>query len=269
MRVLVTGGLGFIGRYVQDELERAGHEPVSLDLPFNVLDLGKTSNPNCDAVIHLAGMLGTAELFDDFDTAVDVNIKGTQRVLEHCRRWDARFVGITMPQVWANVYQATKLCSRTLATAWHESFGVPVSHVCAFNAFGIGQKYGPGHPQKIIPTFSSLAWRNEPIPIWGDGEQTVDLVSASDVASVLVQALEFGDDELFDAGSGHEFSVNEVADYCKSVACSSSEIVHHPMRDGERPHTKLCAAGAGWDKLARKPRLNIVELDRAIRSYKP
>lgn len=265
MRVLVTGGRGFIGHYVVDQLCREGHSPLPLDRPADVLDIGEL--PGVDAVIHLAGVLGTSELFEDFDTAVDVNIKGTQRVLEYCRRHDARFVGITMPSVWANVYQATKLCSRTLATAWHESFGVPVSHVCAFNAFGIGQKHGSGHPQKIIPTFSTLAYRNEPIPIWGDGEQTVDLVSAADVASVLVQALEFGEDDLFDAGSGHEFSVNDVARFVRDTAGSSSLIVHHEMRAGERPQTKLCASGAGWEKLQRPPRLDINALTETIRSY--
>jgi UDP-glucose 4-epimerase len=266
MKVIVTGGNGFIGRYVQADLQRTGHHPIILDRPADVRDIAGMAT--ADAVIHLAGVLGTSELFDDFDTAVDVNIKGTQRVLEYCRHSGARFVGITMPSVWANVYQATKLCSRTLATAWHESFGVPVSHVRAYNAFGIGQKFGAGHPQKIIPTFSTLAHRGEPIPIWGDGEQTVDLVSAADVASVLVQALEFGDDELFDAGSGTEWTVNEVALFVRSIADSESPLIHHAMRDGERPETKLCAVGEGWGKLQRLPRLDINELRSTILSYR-
>lgn len=268
MRVLVTGGNGFIGQYVQEALGKAHHDCTVLDRPDSVLDLTDQADPDCDAVIHLAGVLGTSELFADFDTAIDVNIKGTQRVLEYCRRSDARFVGITMPSVWANVYQATKLCSRTLATAWHESFGVPVSHVRAYNAFGVGQKHGPGHPQKIIPTFASLAYRNEPIPIWGDGEQTVDLVSASDVASVLIQALEFGDDEVFDAGSGEEWTVNMVARFVIGVTGSMSDIQHFPMRDGERPQTRLCASGEGWDKLDDRPRLNTDDLIATIHSYR-
>ncbi len=267
MKVLVTGGNGFLGQYVQDALWDAGQDAIILDRPDSVLDIGP-STPLADAVIHLAGVLGTAELFNDFDHAVDVNVKGTQRVLEYCRLNGASYVGITMPTVWANVYQATKLCARTLATAWHESFGVPVAHVRAYNAFGIGQKYGPGHPQKIIPTFSTLAWRGETIPIWGNGEQTVDLVSASDIASVLVQAIAFGDDEIFDAGSGREWSVNRVAQMVIQHTHSSSQVKRLPMRVGERPNTRLYAKGEGWDRLVERPEFKLDALIETINSYR-
>jgi UDP-glucose 4-epimerase len=267
MKVLVTGGNGFLGSYVQQQLWRDGHTPIVVDKPDSVLDIGP-STPVADAVIHMAGVLGTAELFKNFDTAVDVNVKGTQRVLEYCRLNDARYVGITMPTVWANVYQATKLCARTLCTAWHESFGVPVSHVRAYNAFGIGQKYGPGHPQKIIPTFSTLAWRGEPIPIWGDGEQTVDLISAADIASVLVQAMAYGNDEVFDAGGGQERTVNSVAEFVVDCTHSPSIIEHLPMRPGERPNTHLCAKGEGWDKLTTLPTFDASALIATVHSYK-
>jgi len=267
--VLVTGGGGFIGAYVEAALKAEGHEPIIFDRPSDVretLDLAAVGP--VDAVIHLAGRLGTAELFGGFDEAVDVNVKGTQRVLEYCRQVGASYVGITMPEVWANVYQATKRCARILATAWHESYGVPVSHVCAFNAFGIGQKYGPGHPQKIIPTFASRAWAGEPITIWGDGTQTVDLISATEVAKVLVAALDYGGDQVFDAGTGGEWTVNEVAKYVLEVTGSPSEIVHYPMREGERPHTRLKASGGGWDLLGWHPVFDLTELDDTILSYR-
>lgn len=269
MIVLVTGGGGFIGSHVELELKAQDHEPIIFDRPLDVCEsLDLASIGPVDAVIHLAGRLGTAELFGGFDEAVDVNVKGTQRVLEYCRQVGASYVGITMPEVWANVYQATKRCARILATAWHESYGVPVSHVCAFNAFGIGQKRGPGHPQKIIPTFASRAWEGDPITIWGDGEQTVDLISASEVAKVLVAALEYGNDELFDAGTGQEWTVNQVARWVQDVTGSLSEVIHAPMRDGERPHTRLKALGEGWDLLGWEPRFDPTELDETILSYR-
>lgn len=271
MRVLVTGGAGFIGRHVVDHLRYVGAEPVVLDRPHNVLshwDVAELGE-GCNAVIHLAGALGTAELFDNFDYAVDTNVKGTQRVLEFCRETGAHYVGITMPDVWANVYQATKQCAKTLATAYHESFGVPVSHVRAFNAFGVGQAYGPGHPQKIIPTFASLAWRGEDIPVWGDGTQTVDLVSATDLAKVLVNVLHYGDNRVYDGGSGVEWSVWKTAEFVNRYCGGKSKIIHLPMRDGERPHTHLCATGENWSRLRERPFLKLEELVAAIESYQP
>jgi hypothetical protein len=96
------------------------------------------------------------------------------------------------------VYTATKVAATRLASAYHHTHGLPVSHVRAFNAFGPGQAHGPGHPQKIIPTFAVEAWAGRPIPIWGDGNQTVDLIHTSDLARMLVDAIDHGDDVTFD-----------------------------------------------------------------------
>ena len=132
-----------------------------------MLDAGAISRAlaPCDAVIHLAGILGTEELFHDPHRAVDVNIKGTLNVLEACRMHELGHVGVTMLQVWENVYQATKNCAADrLASAWHRHYGMPVSHVRAFNGFGPGQAFGPGHSRKIFPTFAAAAWKSHSHP---------------------------------------------------------------------------------------------------------
>src|SRR5689334_5442779 len=137
-------------------------------------------------VSHLAGMLGTSELFDRPREAVDINVKGTLNVPNWCQQEEAAYVGITMPDSsWANVYQATKPCAMRLATARHRNFGVPVSHVRAFNVYGPGQKHGPGHPQKFLPTFATRAWAGLPLPVFGNGLQTIDPVWVGDVARML------------------------------------------------------------------------------------
>lgn len=262
--IIVTGGKGFIGKAVVKELEARGEEVFIADKNYDILE---NPLPEADGVIHLAGILGTAELFWEVDQAIDTNIKGTVRVLNSCIDNDMAFVGITMPQVWANVYQATKACSKILATAWHESFGVPVSHVRAFNAFGPDQKYGQNHPQKIIPTFASLAYMGQPIPIWGDGEQTVDLIHVDDIAKILVEALQFGDDITIDAGTQVELTVNEVANFVLQVTGSTAGIEYFDMRAGERPNTRLCATGENWDRLSFRPELNWNTLASVIESY--
>ena len=267
VRVAVTGGSGFIGTAVRTELRRKEYDVVNIDNTNGADVLGSDFSrqvAECNSVIHLAGLLGTEELFADAENAIDVNIKGTVRVLEACRANNASFIGIAVPDVWANVYQATKQASRRLASAWHQNFDVPVAHVRAFNAFGPGQKhYGV---QKIIPTFSVRAWAGLPIPIWGTGEQTVDLVYVDDIANMLVDVMRFGDDQVFDGGTGHPLTVNEVANIVLEVTGSRAGVEYYPMRKGETP-TDIVAAGEGWDNLDRHPVFREDDLARTVRWY--
>lgn len=264
MNVAVTGGRGFLGRYVVGELVRRDHIPVVLD-HTDGWDVRIDLIPRVDAVIHLAGVLGTAELFDYPLNAVSVNVNGTIAVLQQCESMGAAYVGITMPSVWANPYQATKRCAYDFAMAWHQHRGLSVSHVRAFNVYGPGQKLGP--VQKLIPTFSHNAWRNLPLPVWGDGTQQVDLVYAGDVAQVLADALDYGDGETFDAGTGEGMSVLGVADIVQFIAGSTADYEYLPMRPGETP-AKVTAAGDGWDLLGWHPVFNAEAFRHTVESYR-
>jgi UDP-glucose 4-epimerase len=208
---------------------------------------------DADACIHLAGRLGTHELFDDVRAAIRTNVLGTVSVLDACVKANARYVGITMPQVFPSVYTATKVCATRLASAYHHTYGLPVSHVTAFNAFGPGQAHGPGHPQKIVPTFAVEAWAGRPLPIWGDGEQTVDLIYTADLAKLLVDALAYGDDETFDGGTGKPFTVNQVAAMVLEITGSAAGVEYLPMRRGEVPTEIVATDVAGWRRLGWRP----------------
>jgi UDP-glucose 4-epimerase len=271
MRVAVTGGRGFIGSYVCDELLKRGDDVVPVDRHdgLDILsDKTRDQLEHCDAVIHLAGVLGTDELFDDAEAAILVNVTGTYKVLRACADFGLKYVGITMPQCWENIYQATKLAAVKIARAFHLHYNVPITHVRAFNVFGPGQKVGK--PQKIIPTFSHLAWRRNPLPIWGNGDQLVDLIYVNDVATVLVDALTVGgNDETIDAGTGIPHTVNEVAEMVLSIVDNSppQRVVHQPMRRGEHG-LGVRAMGEGWDLLGWKPRFRIEDLEKTVESYK-
>lgn len=271
MKIAITGGGGFLGAHTMQHALAKGHDAWRFDRTDGNDVLGDLSQLNgAEWVIHMAGALGTSELFDTAEEAVAANVIGTLRILEWCEKHDAGFTGITMPDSnWANVYQATKLCAFRLATAWNQHRGVPVSHVRAFNAYGEGQKFGPGHPQKFLPTFSHYAWRGEPIPIWGNGEQTVDAVDARDVGRMLVDATMFGNNEVFDAGTGTTVSVLAIAGFVNNVTNNEAGVVFLPMRDGETPDTKIVARGEGWQQLGWKPELNWTRIDEVVRSYKP
>jgi UDP-glucose 4-epimerase len=259
MDVVVTGGEGFLGAYCCKALSEVGHAAVpfdrSADATQDVRDARAVSSAleSADAVIHLAGLLGTSELFDSPHAAVDANVHGTLNVLQACERYGVRYVGITMPDVWSNVYQATKACGRRLASAWCSYRGVPVTHVRAFNAYGRGQKvWGV---QKILP-------------IWGDGTQLVDLIHADDIAHVLVDALTTpGEDEVIDAGTGQPKSVIDVAKLVLQVTGSVAGLEFLPMREGETC-TQIIAQGDGWDLLAEPPRYNEDRLIETVHWYR-
>lgn len=238
MKVLVTGGAGWIGSHVVAQLEAEGHDVKVFDHAFgddvriswSIIQAVK----GYDHVIHLAGVLGTHELFDRPAVAVNVNVTGTLNVLEACHRQGAGFVGISMPDVNPSIYAATKMCAHRLADAYLAAHGLPVSHVIAYNAYGPGQKIGPGHPRKIIPTFATAGWTGDPIEVWGDGRLTVDLVHVEDVARCLVDAMKFTAGEVIHAGTGHAHTVLHVAQRVQEWTGSRSEIVHLDPRSGER-----------------------------------
>jgi UDP-glucose 4-epimerase len=268
LKIAITGGSGFLGQAAVKYAEEAGHQAWSFDRADGNDILGSLDAlEGADTVIHLAGMLGTSELFEEVEKAVKVNVTGTTRILDWCKINGAGYVGIGMPPVFPSVYTATKVCAQRLATAYHVAYGIPVSHVRAFNAYGPGQKYGPGHPQKILPTFARFAWEGRPLPIWGDGEQTMDLVHAEDVGRMLVDAAAHGDDVTFDAGTGVAVTVNELAEYVLMKTRSTAGVEHLPMRLGEKP-TRIVADGEGWDRLDWKPSHNWYRVGDTVDWYR-
>ncbi len=106
-----------------------------------------------------------------------------------------------------------------------------------------------------------------PIPVWGSGEQTVDAVDSLDVARMLVDATRFGDDDIFDAGTGIPVSVNAIAGFVNGITGNEAGIEHLPMRDGERPDTRIVAGGAGWEKLGWHPQLSWSRIKQVVDWY--
>lgn len=268
MKIAITGGGGFIGAATMRRAQEVNQEAWSFDRSDGNDIMGSLDGlKGAECVIHLAGLLGTHELFDTIQDAIDVNITGAYRIMDWCLRNDASYVGITMPDAFPSIYTATKIATQRLATALHHSRGLRVSHVRAFNAFGPGQKHGSGHPQKIIPTFATAAWRNQAIPIWGNGTQTVDLIHVNDVAKILVKATKLTNNEIVDAGTGTALNVNQIANFIINTTGSLCGVEYLPMRDGETP-TFVVANGEGWDLINFQPVFMWPELAETVRWYR-
>jgi len=257
MRVLVTGGAGFIGQAVQAVLEERGHEFLSLDHPFNVCSRADVfgAAQGCQAIINLAGVLGTAETVGAEHRAAEVNILGALTVADV-----ARELGIPMVQIGTghkgqpNPYAITKACAEDLLLARAQWCGQEINVVRAFHAYGPGQKVCPPHGsakvRKIVPSFVCRALTGMPLEVNGSGRQLIDLIHVDEVARVLVDALDgpvWG--QVIEAGTGLATSVLSAAEAVIDVCGSTSEIKLVPMRDGEPPATRVVAERPASDRL--------------------
>jgi len=239
-RVLVTGSAGFIGAAVRAELVSRGDVPVPFDAPLDVRHRPtvEAATAEVDAVINLAGRLGTSETFGAERDAADVNITGALVVADACYRWGVPMVQIgTGHKGQPNPYAVTKGCAEDLLLGRVGNTGQPVAVVRAFHAYGPGQKafppHGPGHVRKIMPSFICRALTGMPLEINGSGGNVIDLVYVDDVARVLVDAIDGPYGTVIEAGTGVGMRVLDVAREVIHLCRSSSTIEHLPVRDGE------------------------------------
>lgn len=262
MNVLVTGGRGFIGRYVINELVGRGYEPVAFDrmdrrhvghdsILGDVRDATAVTEAvaHTDAVIHLAAVLGTQETIANPLPAAETNILGSLNVFQAVAQYEVPAVYICVGNYWMqNTYSITKTAAERFAWMFNLYRGTRIAPVRALNAYGPGQAlpqpWGPSKVRKIMPTFCAQALTNNPIEIYGDGTQVMDMVYVTDVARVLVDALEAGphpDGLTYEVGSGVPTSVAQIANEVADQAGSDQNHTYLPMRPGEPERSVVLA----------------------------
>ena len=268
MKVVITGGAGFIGYHtarlllahghtvvVLDDMSKApmldrlrslGLEPVRVDV--RVLEELKEAFRGADAVLHLAALINVEESARVPELYHEVNATGTLNVLK--ASVDAgvpKVVYASSAAVYGNpeklpisedhptnpvsVYGATKLAGELYCRAFHEVFGLSVLILRYFNV------YGPGQSEEyagVITRFSERLSRGEPPIIYGDGNQTRDFVHVRDVAAANELALEanvkFG---VYNIASGREVSILELAELMSRIAGVNVQPVFAPPRPGD------------------------------------
>jgi UDP-glucose 4-epimerase len=278
VRVLVTGGSGFIGSHVVDQLLAHDHQPVILDTtpsphhPWVTAVVGDLTHPetvlgaahDVEAIVHLAVVADVNHVFVDPVRASSVNVHGTQMILEAARHENIGRV-VYASTVWvygdapvdgeldedaplahpAHLYTATKLAGEMYCNAYRELYGVESTIL----RFGI--PYGPrARPAAVVPSFVARAQQGDALTIAGNGSQTRQFVYVEDLAEGVVLALERPSARrVYNLVGDEETSVRQIADTVRTVV-GDVPVVHGPERPGDVRLGRISGARAaselGW-----------------------
>ncbi len=280
MRVLVTGGSGFIGSHVVDRLAAHGHEPRIFDLvpsPYPEHDridtvIGDLCEPGdvlaavegCDAVVHLAAVADVDLVARDPLLTDRVNVRGTHAVLEAVRAHGTRrFVYASTVWVYGDAsspalvdedtqlglprhfYTATKIAGEMYAASYRELYGVE------YTILRFGIPYGPrSRPTAVVAAFTEKALHGQPLTIAGDGTQSRRFVYVEDLAEGVVASLvPAGANRIFNLVGTEDVSVRSIARTVRDVV-GEVPIVHVEGRAGDLRAAKVSGERAdlelGW-----------------------
>src|SRR5579864_1917276 len=271
MRIMVTGGAGFIGSHIVDQCIAAGHEVAVVDNLWQEGG-GKEQNLNPKAHFFRADITDEATLQSIFDEVrpevvshqaaqhsvsistkqpkldARVNVLGLLNVLTNCTRVGTRKIifassGATYgtpvrlpideetPQHPESPYGITKMVTEYYLRYWQQAFGL------TYTALRYGNVYGPRQDPNgeagVIAIFAQRFLKHEQIRIDWDGEQQKDYVFVKDVARANLLALERGDNDVFCIATGKGTSVNEIYQALAEIVGATPEIVRAPKRPGD------------------------------------
>ncbi|MCA9539055.1 MAG: GDP-mannose 4,6-dehydratase [Myxococcales bacterium] len=281
MRILVTGAAGFIGSSLCDRLLADGHEVTGVDnfnafydpaiKAANVLAAERNPRFECvrgdllddtlmdavfervrpDRVVHLAAWAGVRPSIEHPAIYQRVNIEGTMRVLELCRRHRIdRLVFASSSSVYGerktvpfceddpvdhpiSPYAATKKAGELLCYTWHHLHGLHVDCLRFFTVYGPRQR-----PEMAIHLFARLIDRGEPITLFGDGSSSRDYTYIDDIIDGVVASIERVEGyRIFNLGESQTVTLSELVATIGEALGRTPKIIYKPMQPGDVPRT--------------------------------
>lgn len=297
MRVLVTGGAGFIGSHVVESFVRnTGFEVVVLDdlstgrlsnlegLDVDVVEADVTDasivrrlSADVEAIVHLAALGSVPLSVEEPLRSQSVNVDGTLTVLEAARARRTHVVFASSSAVYGTTdalvnrttdapfpmtpYAASKLAAESMLLAYQASYGLPALAFRFFNVYGPRQD--AHHPYAaVIPRFIDAALRQAPLHIHGDGEQTRDFTHVRTVARVLVESVVSGvrAPGAVNLAFGTSTSVNALVQSLDTLLTAPVDVVYETPRTGDVRHSRADATQMG----ALFPHIHDVDFDSGL-----
>ena len=210
-----------------------------------------------DAIVHLAAAVGVQLVVEHPTATIETNVLGTHAVLQAARRYRCRTLIASTSEVYGKSsklpfgedddlvlgpssrsrwsYAASKLLDEFLGLAAYREFELPVTITRFFNTVGPGQS---GRYGMVVPRFVQQAVRQEPLSIYGNGEQTRCFCHVADTVRALTALLDRADvaaGEVFNIGSEDEITINHLANQVIAAAASTSQTVYVPYREAYAP----------------------------------
>lgn len=210
----------------------------------------------CDIIYHLAAAVGVHKIISEPINTIEVNIGGTEVILKTARRYrkkvmiastsevygkgvkfpfgeeDDRLLGATTRHRWA--YAASKAIDEFLALAYYKEVQLPIVLFRLFNTVGPRQT---GEYGMVVPRFVKWAINNEPIRVYGDGQQRRCFANVKDIVDAIhrLSQTPTAVGQLFNIGSNEEVTILELAERVRARANSTSEIRFVPYEDAYEP----------------------------------
>ena len=235
MKVMVTGGAGFIDSHLIKRLLKDGHEVVSLDnystgkeenhhegCKYHTADIRDVIDfdffmDEPDAIFNLAAISRIQPSLEFPALTFEVNVMGTMNLLEWMRgKKGCRFIQMsssTVPSLQRNPYSATKEMSEDLCKMYENSYDMSIKVVRPYNVYGDGQ-IETGDYSTVIGVWIDQYKNNKPLTIVGDGEQTRDFTHIDDIVDGMIKVWfsKRYSPSMVGLGKGIPFSLNKVAD---------------------------------------------------------
>lgn len=272
MRVLVTGGAGFVGTNLTlsllehgydvkifDDLSTGLEQNIPKDAEFinaSILDTSKLNNAikECDIVVHLGARGSVPRSIKDPKATHDVNSTGTLNVLEAARSSGSHYIfsssssvygsNMTLPKSEDMVlrpltpYAASKMSGEALSLAYAKSYELPVSTFRFFNIFGPWQR--PDHEYAaVLPKWISKCLKGNEIEVFGDGLQTRDFTYVGTVVNIVLSCItrKILHPEPVNLAYGNSISLNQVLEIMK-LNFPTLKVKYLPPRKGDVLHSK-------------------------------
>ncbi|MCS7201510.1 MAG: SDR family oxidoreductase [Dictyoglomus sp.] len=272
MKFLVTGGAGFIGSHIVEELVKEGGKVIVLDnlstgkeenLNFirnkiifikgdiRDLELLLSITKNVDYIFHEAALTSVVESIENPEKCNEVNITGTLRVfIAGLKNQVKRIIYASSSAVYGNdpitpkkedmklepisPYAISKYVGELYMKFFYEIYKLEIVSLRYFNVYGPRQD--PNSPYSaVIPKFITSLLKKEPPTIYGDGEQTRDFIFVEDVVSANIQAIRGKgiEGKIFNISSGKRISIKELFLKLKELIKVDVEPIYAPERRGE------------------------------------